>query len=232
MEEQFQRIEILLGKEKMKEIHNKKVAIFGLGGVGSYVAEALVRAGITKFILVDSDKIDITNLNRQIHATYETVGKYKVDEMQKRMKSINPNVQIKGIKEFVTEENVGEILTEDIDYVVDAIDTVKSKIAIIETAKGKNIWTISSMGAANKLDPCKLEVTDIYKTRVCPLAKIIRKELRKKNIQDLKVVYSTEEPKKPQLPPQTTGKVLGSTSFVPSTAGLIIASQIIGDITK
>lgn len=233
MEEQFQRIEILLGKETMKKIHSKKVAIFGLGGVGSYVAEALVRAGITKFILVDSDKIDITNLNRQIHATHETIGHYKVDEMQKRMTSINPNVQIKGIKEFVTEENIQEILSEeDIDYVVDAIDTVKSKIAIIETAKSKNIWTISSMGAANKLDPTKLEVTDIYKTKTCPLAKIIRKELRKRNIPNLKVVYSTEQPQKPQLPPQTTGKVLGSTSFVPSTAGLLIASQIIGDVSQ
>lgn len=228
MENQLQRVEILLGEEAVNKIKSKKVAIFGVGGVGSYVAEALVRIGIGSFILIDNDIIDITNLNRQIHATHNTIGKIKVEEMAKRMKSINPEVKIETIQEFVTEENVDKIIKKDIDYIVDAIDTVKSKIEIVQNASSKNIPIISSMGTANKIDPCKLKVTDIYKTEVCPLAKILRKELRKRNIKKLKVVYSTETPNKVHK----ESKILGSTSFVPPTAGMIIASQIIQDIIK
>lgn len=228
MEEQFQRIEILLGKENLNKIQKQKVAIFGIGGVGSYVAEALTRAGIEKFIIIDKDIIDITNLNRQIHAIHETIGKIKVAEMKKRMNNINPNAQIETIQEFVDETNIKRILSKNVDYIVDAIDTVKSKIEIIKAASEMNIKIISSMGTANKIDPTKLQVTDIYKTKTCPLAKIIRKELRKQNIDHLKVVYSEEEPIKPTK--ENPEHTLGSTPFVPSTAGLIIASQIIIDI--
>lgn len=229
MNNQFHRTEILIGTENLEKIKNQKIAIFGIGGVGSYVAEALARVGIQKFILIDNDKIDITNINRQIHATHETIGNLKVEEMKKRIKQINPQAQIETISEFVTEENIPNIIDQSIDYIVDAIDTVKSKIEIIKIAKSQNIPIISSMGTANKLEPTKLEVTDIYKTKTCPLAKIIRKELRKLEIPDLKIVYSTEEPKTTK---QEGSKTLGSISFVPSTAGLIIASEVVKDIIK
>ena len=228
MENQFQRTEILIGKENLEKLKQCRVAIFGIGGVGSYVAEGLVRAGVYKFILIDNDKIDITNINRQIHATYKTIGKYKVEEMKKRMQEINPNAEIKIIKEFVTENNIEEILNEKIDYIIDAIDTVKSKLEIIKKAKQKNIPIISSMGTANKLDPTKLEITDIYKTSVCPLAKVIRKKLRQLEINDLKIVYSTEKPL--QIAEQKSN--LGSISYVPSVAGLIIASEVVKDIIE
>ena len=228
MENQFQRTEILIGTENLEKLKQCKVAIFGIGGVGSYVAEGLVRAGVYKFILIDNDKIDITNINRQIHATYKTIGKYKVEEMKKRMQEINPNAEIKIIKEFVTENNIEEILNEKIDYIIDAIDTVKSKLEIIKKAKEKNIPIISSMGTANKLDPTKLEITDIYKTSICPLAKVIRKKLRQLEINDLKIVYSTEKPL--QIAKQKSN--LGSISYVPSVAGLIIASEVVKDIIE
>lgn len=228
MENQFQRTEILIGKENLEKLKQCRVAIFGIGGVGSYVAEGLVRAGVYKFILIDNDKIDITNINRQIHATYKTIGKYKVEEMKKRMQEINPNAEIKIIKEFVTENNIEEILNEKIDYIIDAIDTVKSKLEIIKKAKQKNIPIISSMGTANKLDPTKLEITDIYKTSICPLAKVIRKKLRQLEINDLKIVYSTEKPL--QIAEQKSN--LGSISYVPSVAGLIIASEVVKDIIE
>lgn len=231
MDNQFTRTEILIGNQNIEKLKQTKVAIFGIGGVGSYVAEALARAGIGKFILIDNDKIDITNINRQIHATHETIGKYKVQEMKKRIQSINPEAEIETIQEFVNEKNIENIIKSDISYIVDAIDTVKSKIEIIKTAKQKSIPIISSMGTANKLEPTKLQVTDIYKTTTCPLAKIIRKELRKLKIQDLKIVYSTEEPKTSKQNPDGT-RTLGSISFVPSTAGLIIASEIVKDIIK
>lgn len=229
MEEQFQRMEILVGKANMNKIHSKKVAIFGVGGVGSYVAEALVRAGITKFIIIDKDIIDITNLNRQIHATHDTIGKPKVEEMKKRMNKINPYAQIEIIQEFADETNIEQILLKDVDYVVDAIDTIKSKIEIIKTATKLDIEIISSMGTARKLEPCKLKVADIYETKNCPLAKIMRRELRKQNIEKLKVVYSEEQPLTLE---ENNKQILGSTPFVPSTAGLIIASQIINSIMK
>ena len=228
MENQFQRTEILIGKENLEKLKQCRVAIFGIGGVGSYVAEGLVRAGVYKFILIDNDKIDITNINRQIHATHKTIGEYKVEEMKKRMQEINPNAEIKIIKEFVTENNIEEILNEKIDYIIDAIDTVKSKLEIIKKAKQKNIPIISSMGTANKLDPTKLEITDIYKTSICPLAKVIRKKLRQLEINDLKIVYSTEKPL--QIAEQKSN--LGSISYVPSVAGLIIASEVVKDIIE
>lgn len=228
MENQFQRTEILIGTENLEKLKQCRVAIFGIGGVGSYVAEGLVRAGVYKFILIDNDKIDITNINRQIHATHKTIGEYKVEEMKKRMQEINPNAEIKIIKEFVTENNIEEILNEKIDYIIDAIDTVKSKLEIIKKAKQKNIPIISSMGTANKLDPTKLEITDIYKTSICPLAKVIRKKLRQLEINDLKIVYSTEKPL--QIAEQKFN--LGSISYVPSVAGLIIASEVVKDIIE
>lgn len=231
MENQFTRTEILIGTENLQKLKQTTVAIFGIGGVGSYVAEALARAGIGNLILIDNDKIDITNLNRQIHATHETIGKYKVEEMKKRIQLINPESKVQAIQEFVTEENIEQIINTKIDYIVDAIDTVKSKLEIIKTAKQKNIPIISSMGTANKLEPSKLEITDIYKTKTCPLAKIIRKELRKLQIPNLKIVYSTEEPKQSKQNSDGT-RTLGSISFVPSTAGLIIAGEVVNNIIK
>ena len=226
MENQFTRTEILIGTGNLQKLKQSTVAIFGIGGVGSYTAEALARAGIGTILLIDNDKIDITNLNRQIHATHETIGKYKVEEMKKRIQTINPQAEVKAIQEFVTAQNINEIINNKIDYIVDAIDTVKSKIEIIKTAKQKNIPIISSMGTANKLEPTKLEVTDIYKTKICPLAKIMRKELRKLEIPDLKIVYSTEEPKLVKPIGEEKSK-LGSISFVPSVAGLIIAGEVV-----
>ena len=248
MEEQFQRIEILLGKETMQKIHSKKVAIFGLGGVGSYVAEALVRAGITKFILVDSDKIDITNLNRQIIATRKTIGKYKVEVAKERILEINPKANVETFQEFYMPGSESNILTKDLTYVVDCIDTVTAKIELVQNCKKMDIPIISAMGTGNKLDPLKFEITDIYKTSICPLAKVMRKELRKRNIDSLKVIYSKEEPIKTDdnsesscktnciCPPGTARKctirnqVPGSISFVPSVAGLMIAGEIVREI--
>jgi len=231
MNNQFQRTEILIGTENLNKLKNQTIAIFGIGGVGSYIAEALARVGIGNLILIDNDLIDITNLNRQIHATHETIGKPKVEEMKKRIQAINPEAKVQAIQEFVTEKNIQEILNEKVDYIIDAIDTVKSKLEIINFAKQKNIPIISSMGTANKLDPTKLEVTDIYKTTNCPLAKIMRKELRKREISNLKIVYSTEQPK-PSHQNQDGTQTLGSISFVPSTAGLIIAAEVVREIIK
>ena len=229
MDNQFQRTEILIGKDNLNKLKNQTIAIFGIGGVGSYVAEAIARVGVGNLILIDNDNIDITNLNRQIHATHETIGKPKVEEMKKRIQTINPKAKVQAIQEFVTEENINTIITTNLDYIIDAIDTVKSKLEIIKLAKQKNIPIISSMGTANKLDPTKLVVTDIYKTTTCPLAKIMRKELRKLEIQNLKIVYSTEEPQPVQRNSDGT-QTLGSISFVPSTAGLIIAGEVVRDI--
>lgn len=229
MKNQFQRTEILIGEDNLNKLKKQTVAIFGIGGVGSYVAEALARVGIGKFILIDNDIIDITNINRQIHATHQTIGKSKVEEMKKRIQAINPEAKVEAIQEFVTADNIQEITNKEINYIVDAIDTVKSKIEIIKTAKQKNIPIISSMGTANKLEPTKLQVTDINKTNTCPLAKIIRKELRRLQIPSLKIVYSTEEPKPSHQNPDGT-QTLGSISFVPSTAGLLIAGEVVKDI--
>jgi len=226
MENQFERTEKLIGKENMQKLHNTKVAIFGIGGVGSYVVEGLVRAGIENFVLVDNDKISVSNINRQIHATHETIGNYKVEEMEKRILKINPNAKVEKYNIFFMPDTKEQIINKKIDYIVNAIDTVTAKIEIIKQAKMLNIPIISSMGTGNKLDPTKIEVTDLYKTTICPLAKVMRKELRKENIENLKVVYSKEEPIK------TGDRIPGSVSFVPSVAGFIIASEIIKDLIK
>ena len=232
MKNQFSRTELLIGKEKLNKLFNSKVAVFGLGGVGSYVVEALARAGIGKFILIDNDEVSLTNLNRQIIALYSTIGKPKVEVERNRILEINPNAKVEIYKEFYTCES-SIILDNKISYIVDAIDTVKSKVELIVQANKKNIPIISSMGTGNKLDSTKLEVADIYKTSVCPLAKVMRKELRKQGIEKLKVVYSREESIQPEYDEQNyKERVPGSISFVPSVAGLLIAGEVIKDIIK
>lgn len=234
MEEQFSRTELLIGKKGIEKLSSAKVAIFGLGGVGSYVLEALVRAGVGSFILVDNDVVSMSNINRQLIATHSTIGKNKVDVAYQRALDINPNVKVETFKQFFTPES-DDIIDSSVDYVVDCIDTVASKIELVLRAKKLKVPIISSMGTGNKLDPTKLEVTDISKTSVCPLAKVVRKELRNRGITKLKVVYSKEEPIKASAKyegvEENSGKrVPGSISFVPSVAGLIIASEIVKDI--
>ena len=247
---QFSRTELLIGKEGIDKLQNAKIAVFGIGGVGSFVVEGLVRAGVEKFVLVDDDKICLTNLNRQIIATRKTIGKYKVDVMKERILEINPNANVETYKEFYMPNSEANIITQDLTYVVDCIDTVTAKIELVMNCKKLNIPIISAMGTGNKLDPSKFEITDIYKTSICPLAKVIRKELRKRDVKSLKVIYSKEEPIKPNqelecscktnciCPPGTKRKcanrnqVPGSISFVPSVAGLMIAGEIIKEIIE
>lgn len=229
MIEQFSRTELLIGKEGVEKLQNAKVAIFGIGGVGSYVVEALVRAGVENFILVDKDVVDITNLNRQIIATRKTIGKPKVEVAKKRILDINPNANVKIYQEFFLPESKG-ILDKTIDYVIDGIDTVTAKIELVMRANKLNIPIISSMGTGNKLDPTRFEVTDIFKTDVCPLARVMRKELKRRGIKKLKVVYSKEKPIKQDS--TELRQVPASISFVPSVAGLIIAGEVIKDIIK
>ena len=234
MQNQFSRTELIIGNENVEKLHKAKVAIFGLGGVGSYVVEGLARAGIGNFILVDKDVVDITNLNRQIIATTKTVGKPKVEVARDRILEINLNANIEIHQEFFMPESIG-ILDDTVDYIVDAVDTVTAKIELVMRANKLNIPIISSMGTGNKLDPTRFEVTDIYKTSVCPLAKVMRKELRVRGIKKLKVVYSKEEPKYNKIEKQDTHskkQTPGSISFVPSVAGLIIAGEVIKDIIK
>lgn len=188
------RTGLIIGNEGIEKLQNSNVIVFGVGGVGSFAAEAIARAGVGKMTIVDFDDVDITNINRQIPALHSTVGKYKVDVMKDRILDINPNIDIKAIRAKYTAENSEEILCEEYDYVIDAIDMVTSKIHLIETCVKKNFNIISSMGMGNKLDPTKIVVTDIYKTQMCPLAKVMRKELRDRKIKKLKVVYSTEQP--------------------------------------
>ena len=224
MENQFSRTELIIGKEKVEMLKKPKVAIFGIGGVGSYVVEGLARAGIGNFILVDKDVVSISNINRQIIATHGTVGKDKVDVAKKRILEINPDAKIEIYKEFFMPETTG-ILDDSIDYIIDAIDTVTAKIELIVRANNLNIPIISCMGTGNKLDHTRFEVSDIYKTSVCPLAKVMRKELKTRGIKKLKVLYSKEEAIK------TEGNI-GSLSFVPSVAGLIISGEVIKDLIK
>lgn len=231
---QFSRTELLIGKEGIDKIQKAKVAIFGIGGVGSFVTEGLVRAGVKKFVLIDNDKVCLTNLNRQIIATRKTIGQYKVDIMKERILEINPDAEVETYKEFFMPGSNLNIIKKDLDYVVDCIDTVTAKIEIVVQCKNLNIPIISAMGTGNKLDPSKLEITDIYKTNICPLAKVMRKELRKRNIDSLKVIYSKEEPIKPYEIPgcesEHKKQTPGSVSFVPSVAGLTIAGEIIRNI--
>lgn len=246
---QFSRTQLLYGKEAMDKLQNSRVAIFGLGGVGGYVGEALVRSGIGSFDLIDDDKICITNVNRQIYALRSTVGKYKVDVAKDRILDINPNAVVNTYKMFYTPKNADEFDFAGYDYVVDAIDTVVGKLEIIERAKKAGVPVISSMGAGNKMNAAAFEVADISKTSVCPLAKVIRQELKKRKIRKVKVVYSKEIPIKPNddieisckkhcvCPPGTVRKctarrqIPGSNAFVPSTVGLIIAGEVIKDLT-
>ena len=224
MEEQFSRTELLIGKDGVEKLKKTEVAIFGLGGVGSYVVEALARVGVGNFILVDNDIISETNINRQIIATYKTIGKPKIQIEKERILEINPNAKVEIFKEFFMPESP-DFFDKNVSYIVDAIDTITAKIELVVRAKKMNKPIISCMGTGNKLDPTKFEVTDIYKTSVCPLAKVMRKELKNRKIDNLKVLYSKEEPIK-----LNNKQVPGSISFVPSVAGLIIAGEVIKDI--
>lgn len=245
---QFSRTELLIGKEALERLSKAHVAVFGIGGVGGYVVEALVRSGIGNFDLIDDDKVCLTNLNRQIIATRDTIGRYKVEVMRERILSINPDAEVTTHRCFYLPENARDFDFSSYDYVVDAVDTVTAKLEIVMRAKESNIPVISCMGVGNKLNPTQLEIADIYKTSVCPLAKVMRRELRKRGVDKLKVLYSKEEPITPLddsedtcrehcvCPPGTTRKctqrraVPGSISFVPSAAGLIIASEVVKDL--
>ena len=245
---QFSRTELLLGKEAMNKLSGSKVGIFGIGGVGGYVCEALVRSGVGAFDLIDDDKVCLTNLNRQIIATRKTVGKYKADVMKDRILEINPDAQVIVHKCFFLPENADEFPFHEYDYIVDAVDTVTAKIELVIKAQEKNIPIISSMGAGNKLDGSQFKVADIYQTKVCPLAKVMRRELKKRGVRKLKVVYSEEKPIRPLddmsiscrtnciCPPGAKHKcterrdIPGSVAFVPSVAGLIIAGEVVKDL--
>ena len=227
---QFYRTELLIGKYGIEKLKKAKVAIFGIGGVGSYTVEGLARSGIENFILVDNDIVSLSNINRQIIATHKTIGVPKVEVAKQRILEINPNANMEIYQKLFMPETEG-ILTEDIDYIIDCVDTVTAKIELVMRANKLNIPIISCMGTGNKLDPTRFEITDISKTSVCPLAKVMRKELKNRGIRKLKVIYSKEEPIK--LIGSTEEKVkAGSISFVPSVAGLIIAGEVIKDIIK
>ena len=231
---EFCRTELLIGEDGIEKLHNSKVIVFGIGGVGSFVVEALTRAGVGNLILVDNDTICISNLNRQIHATQATVGSVKVEAMKARVLSINPNCNVEAKQEFITADNIQEIIPEDIDYVVDAIDTVTSKLALAEYCYKNDIKLIASMGTGNKIDPTQFRVTDVFKTKVCPLAKVMRAELRKRGVKKLKVVYSEEIPMVPnkgRAVPSQKRQTPGSISFVPPVAGMIIGGEVIKDLT-
>ena len=250
MLDQFSRTQLLFGKEGMERLHAARVAVFGVGGVGGYTVEALARSGVGTLDLIDDDRVCITNINRQILAARETVGQYKVDAARERVLSINPKAQVNGYKTFFTPETAGAFDFTQFDYVVDAIDTVTGKLELIERAQRAGTPVISCMGAANKLDPSALEVADIYKTSVCPLARVMRRELRRRGIRRLKVVYSKEPPMTPLedlsvscrthcvCPPGTVRKctarrqIPGSNAFVPPAAGLLIAAEVVKDLLR
>ena len=230
---EFCRTELLVGEEGINKLHNSKVIVFGIGGVGSFVVEALTRAGVGNLILVDNDTICISNLNRQIHATQATVGMIKVEAMKERVISINPKCNVEAKQVFITADNISEIIPSDVDY-VDAIDTVTSKLALAEYCYKNNINIISSMGTGNKMDPTQFRVSDVFKTKVCPLAKVMRHELRKRGVKKLKVVYSEEMPMTPdkgRAVPSAKRQTPGSISFVPPVAGMIIGGEVIKDLT-
>lgn len=220
------RTELLIGKENTEKISKSKIIIYGIGGVGSYVVEGLVRAGVENIVLVDNDVISPSNLNRQIHATISNIGKLKVECMKERILSINPKAKVETYVPQNMEIEEELLIDNTINYVVDSVDTVSTKLKLIQRAKEQNVPIISCMGTGNKLDPTKFEISDIYITSVCPLAKVIRKELRKRNIKDLKVLYSKEEPIKHEKESRTPASI----SFVPSVAGMIIAGEVIKDI--
>ncbi len=245
---EFSRTEMLIGKAALEKLSRSKVAVFGIGGVGSFVVEGLARAGVGGFVLIDGDSVSLTNINRQIHATRKALGQPKVEVMRDRVLDINPAVEAVIHKTFYLPEKARDLIKPDYDYIVDATDTVTAKIDLVLNAKRLGIPVISSMGAGNKLDPMKFAVADIYETSVCPLARVMRRELRKRGIKDLKVVYSKEEPLQPyeiendedknahghpagEAPHAARRRVPGSISFVPSVAGLLIASEVVKDLT-
>ena len=246
---QFSRTELLLGKDGMERLKNARVAVFGIGGVGGYTLEALARSGVGTLDLIDDDKVCLTNLNRQIIATRKTVGKYKVDVAKERILEINPDAVVHTYKMFYMPDTADQFDFSQYDYVVDAIDTVTGKIELVMQAQKSNTPIISCMGAGNKMDASAFEVADIYKTKVCPLAKVMRRELKKRGVKKLKVVYSEEQPIRPVedmaiscrshciCPPGAAHKcterrdIPGSVAFVPSVAGLIIAGEVIKDLT-
>ena len=246
---QFSRTQLLLGGEAMKKLSESRVAVFGVGGVGGYACEALVRSGVGHFDLIDDDKVCLTNLNRQIIATRKTVGKYKTDVMKERMLEINPEVDVTIHKCFFLPENADEFPFSEYDYVIDAVDTVTAKLELVMKCRELNVPIISSMGAGNKLDASAFRVADIYKTKMCPLAKVMRRELKKRGVKKLKVVYSEEKPTRPIedmsvscrtnciCPPGAAHTcterrdIPGSVAFVPSVAGLIIAGEVVKDLT-
>lgn len=237
---QFSRTELMLGENAMKKLADSRIAVFGIGGVGGYALEALVRSGVGAVDIIDGDKVSITNINRQIIATYKTVGQYKVEAAAARIAEINPECIVRTYKTFYMPENAYEFDFKVYDYVIDAIDTVAGKIAIIENAGKSGTPVISSMGAGNKLDPTAFEVADIYRTSVCPLARVMRYELKKRGIKKLKVVYSKETPvttpedvsEECRAEMKGRGRAPGSNAFVPSAAGLIIAGEVIKDIAE
>lgn len=232
--DQFSRTRVLLGDEAMEKLHKAKVAVFGIGGVGGYVVEALARSGVGSFVLVDKDEVSESNINRQIIATVKTVGRHKVEVARERILDINPEAEVSCFKTFFLPDTQDEFDFSSYDYIVDAIDTVTGKLAMIVKAKESGTPIISSMGTGNKLNPSMFEVADIYDTSVCPLAKVMRRELKKRNIDSLKVVYSKEQPMKPLEnidDPDIRKSVPGSNAFAPAVAGLIIASEVIKDIT-
>ncbi len=228
-ESAFCRTKILIGDEGLEKLKNAKVAVFGVGGVGSFVVEALARAGVGNFVLIDKDQVSLSNINRQLIATHETIGQLKVDVAKKRILSINPEAKVETFAEFFMPGNT-DILNNSITYIVDAIDTVTAKIELVMQAQKLGIPIISSMGTGNKLNPCLFEITDIYKTQVCPLAKVMRKELKQRGVKHLKVLYSKEDPKKSGIIGENGKAIPGSISFVPSVAGLIIAGEVIKDL--
>lgn len=227
---QFSRTAMLIGEDALSKLASSRVAVFGVGGVGSYVVEALARSGVGKLDLIDSDTVNITNINRQIIATHDTVGRSKVDVAKERVLAINPDAQVSIHNVFYLPETADKFDFSQYDYVVDAVDTVTAKIDIIVKAKENNIPVISSMGTGNKLDPTQFMIADIYDTTVCPLARVMRRELKKRGIESLKVLYSKEEPKTPNS--EGEERVPASIAFVPSVAGLIIAGEVIKDLIK
>lgn len=234
MKDTFSRTEMLIGADSLNKLRSARVAVFGVGGVGGYIVEALARAGVGAIDIIDNDTVSESNINRQIIALRSTVGQLKTEIMYRRILDINPEAKVNCIGKFVLPENIDEFDFSSYDYVADAIDTVSGKLAIIEKAHNEGVPVISSMGTGNKLDPTKFEITDIYKTSVCPLARVMRYELKKRGIKKLKVLYSKEEPLKPQIQEKNEkGKAVpGSISFVPPVAGLIIASEIIKDLIE
>lgn len=249
LQHSLSRTELLIGKEALEKLKNSKVVVLGIGGVGSFATEALARAGVGNLILVDDDTVCLTNLNRQIIATYDTISKPKVEVMKERILIINPKCNVESLQCFISKDNIKDIIEEDVNYVIDAIDTVSSKIEVIDYCYKNNIKIISSMGTGNKLDPTKFKISTLNKTKVCPLAKVMRHELRKRGIEKVKVLYSEELPRKPKIEETITCKegdacieeskkcsqkrqIPASISFVPPVAGMIIGGEVIKEIIE